>query len=331
MKKSVLIFLVSTSAYAADPRSFMPVKITSQDALTDADVTNTGGKNRLEVNASQSGTWTAGRTWTLLNTTDSVNAVQSGTWTAGRTWVLSSGTDSVAAAQSGVWNITNITGTVSLPTGASTAANQSSQISLLTAIDAGIPVALGSTVSANSMPVVLPTDQNVNVTSVGGMKVSYAASLSGLVSGTTATDIFTITGSATKIIKIKEIGFSITGGGGVNVNILVLKRSTANAGGTFTTISNVANDSVNGSGTAVARAYTSNPTTLGTLVGTLRAIKVFAAGASTAAAGAFIEEFGDSFTQPIILRGVNEVLAINLLGLTISAANINVWIDWSEE
>lgn len=47
---------------------------------------------------------------------------QSGVWSVGRTWTLTSGTDSVSAVQSGTWNINNITGTVSLPTGAATEA-----------------------------------------------------------------------------------------------------------------------------------------------------------------------------------------------------------------
>lgn len=42
----------------------------------------------------------------------------------GRTWSLSSGSDSVASTQSGAWSLTNISGTISLPTGASTAAKQ---------------------------------------------------------------------------------------------------------------------------------------------------------------------------------------------------------------
>jgi len=56
---------------------------------------------------------------------------------------LSSGTDSVAAVQSGTWNVNNISGTVSLPTGAATSANQSTIIGhldgvegILTTIDA---------------------------------------------------------------------------------------------------------------------------------------------------------------------------------------------------
>lgn len=53
---------------------------------------------------------------------------QSGAWSTGRTWTLSSGTDSVAAVQSGAWNITNISGTISLPTGAATEATLSTRL-----------------------------------------------------------------------------------------------------------------------------------------------------------------------------------------------------------
>lgn len=45
------------------------------------------------------------------------------------------GTFATQAAQSGTWNITNVSGTVSLPTGAATAANQSTQTTALQLID----------------------------------------------------------------------------------------------------------------------------------------------------------------------------------------------------
>lgn len=53
--------------------------------------------------SSQSGTWITGRTWSLLNSTDSVNSVQSGAWSTGRTWTLLNSTDSVNSVQSGAW------------------------------------------------------------------------------------------------------------------------------------------------------------------------------------------------------------------------------------
>lgn len=49
--------------------------------------------------------------------------------------VDNNGTFAVQAAQSGTWNITDISGTVSLPTGAATAANQSTMITALQLID----------------------------------------------------------------------------------------------------------------------------------------------------------------------------------------------------
>lgn len=47
-----------------------------------------------------------------------------------------------------------------LPTGAATAANQATEIASLASIDAGIPTALGQTTMANSMSVVIASDQS---------------------------------------------------------------------------------------------------------------------------------------------------------------------------
>jgi hypothetical protein len=60
-------------------------------------------------------------------------------------------TNLVAAGQSGTWNITNISGTVSLPTGAATSANQ-------TALTALFPTSLGTKTAANSLAVTLASD-----------------------------------------------------------------------------------------------------------------------------------------------------------------------------
>lgn len=118
---------------------------------------------------SQSGVWSVGRTWALDFSTDSVlsvqggpwsvDAVQSGAWTTGRTWTLSNGTDSVAAVQSGSWDINNITGIISLPTGAATAANQATEISSLASIDGKLN-SLGQKAMAGSVPVAIASDQS---------------------------------------------------------------------------------------------------------------------------------------------------------------------------
>jgi hypothetical protein len=72
----------------------------------------------------------------------------------------------------------------------------------------------------------------VNNVPCDGNKATYSANILGLVSVATATDIFTIYGSATKTIKILRIGISATQTTGGAVNIQLIKRSTANTGGT---------------------------------------------------------------------------------------------------
>lgn len=83
----------------------------------------------------------------------SIPVTQSGTWTTGRTWTLASGTDSVSAVQSGTWNINNISGTISLPTGASTSALQTTGNTSLASIVTntnGLILAQGSTTSGQT-------------------------------------------------------------------------------------------------------------------------------------------------------------------------------------
>lgn len=65
----------------------------------------------------------------------------------------------VAATQSGTWNVTNISGTVSLPTGASTSALQTSGNSSLSSIDTKTP-SLGQALMAASVPVVFASNQS---------------------------------------------------------------------------------------------------------------------------------------------------------------------------
>ena len=58
----------------------------------------------------------------------------------------------VAATQSGTWDISNVSGTVSLPTGAATE-------STLSAVSGKLPATLGQKTMANSLAVVLASDQ----------------------------------------------------------------------------------------------------------------------------------------------------------------------------
>ncbi len=70
--------------------------------------------------------------------------------------VTNAGTFAVQAAQSGTWNIGDVTGTVSLPTGAATAANQSTANTALAAIQTAVEV-IDNAIGGNEMQVDIVT------------------------------------------------------------------------------------------------------------------------------------------------------------------------------
>ena len=116
-------------------------------------------------------------------------ASQSGTWTTGRTWALSSGTDSVAAAQSGSWTVAG-TGnfTVVQPTGTNlhTVLDSGTLTSITNALPAGTNVIghvitdTGSTTTVTgNVTVVQPTGTNLHaVVDSGSITVNNGAGAS---------------------------------------------------------------------------------------------------------------------------------------------------------
>ena len=69
---------------------------------------------------------------------------------------LASATDSVAATQSGTWDVTNVSGVVSLPTGASTSALQTTGNSSLSSIDTKTPALVTGRVPVDGSAVTQP-------------------------------------------------------------------------------------------------------------------------------------------------------------------------------
>lgn len=191
------------------------------------------------VAATQSGAWTTGRTWTLSSGTDSVNIgnfpASFAVTQATSPWVISgsatvSGT--VAATQSGTWNINNISGTISLPTGAATDTLQTTGNTSLSSINTKTP-ALGQTTMAGSSPVVIASDQSA-ILIKGGIAIT-----TGTVSS--ATDVFAavdvsaygslslqlvLTGTATVTfrgsndnVNFRDVCFSNTAGSGTATTV----------------------------------------------------------------------------------------------------------------
>ncbi len=228
-----------------------------------------------------------------------------------------------------------------LPTGSNVigalVANQSVNVSQIN----GVVVSTGSgTTGTGVQRVVLPADQSaIPTTQSGSWTVSttsasiatYSAAAIGFIPAAAATDIFTITGSATKTIKISLVRCSIstTAGSGIVMNATLLTRSTANTLGTSTTAANVPLDSTNAAATATVRSYTANPT-LGTLVGAVRAKRSFAGTAGSNQDEA-IWDFGNRNGQGLTLRGITQVASVNIQGVTITNPVADCNVEYTEE
>lgn len=251
---------------------------------------------------------------------------------------------------------------VALPSGAATAANQTTEITALQIIDdlphsqnaalvKGVPM-MGqlddvSTTAATENNVAVPriTTQralHVNLRDASGnefggssnpfittavvsdgVKATYSDALTFTVAAT-ATDICTIYGSGTKTIKVRSITIGCTNTLNTNVLVLVKKRSTANTGGTSTTGSPVSHDSNNAAATASVKFYTANPSALGTQVGdNVAAIYVFSPLlGSTNPIQMNSVTFGSGLLQPMTLRGTGEGLTVNLNGALVTGVTI---------
>lgn len=163
----------------------------------------------------------------------------------------------------------------------------------------------------------------------GAAAEAYSASILSLVPAAAATDIFTITGSATKTVRVTEVNLQCTETTAGAVAVQLVKRSTADTGGTSSAPTRVPHDSTSPAATATVLAYTANPTT-GTLVGPVRATREnWLAPASVANAPRM--PFTLYNGVPVVLRGVNEVLAVNLNGVTVTGGNCALWTAWTEE
>ncbi len=142
-------------------------------------VTNAG---TFAVQAAQSGTWTVDLGATDNAVLDAIAASLAGTLTVGSHAVTNAGTFAVQAAQSGTWNITNISGTISLPTGAATETTLSALNTKVTACNTGAVVISSGTVTAvtaitNALPAGTNNIGDVDVLTLPG--AAHDAAVSG--------------------------------------------------------------------------------------------------------------------------------------------------------
>ena len=337
---------VITGQTTAGGGGFVNVKVNPSGALNVAatqdgtwNITNISGTVSLPTGAATLAAQNTGNA-SLSSIDGKTPALGQTTMSGSQPVAIASNQTAIPVTQSGTWNINNISGTVSLPTGAATLAAQNTGNASLSSIDTKTP-ALGQTTMSGSQPVVIASNQsNVPVAVQDTWKSTYAAAVTNYVPYNNATDILCISGSATKTIRIYRIHISATANPANTVNtnydIYLVKRSTLNTGDTPTAVTAVPFDSANPAATASVTKYSSAPT-LGTTVGTVRQDSLFVstgakAGDNPVQPGNYVDMEFDSHPnlQPITLRGVNECVCINFGGITI-AANMEIDIVWTEE
>lgn len=187
--------------------------------------------------------------------------------------------------------------------------------------------------STNTYTLKINSDGSLNVQPAGGLKATYAATSLALASAASCTDLWTLTGSASKTVKITRVEISGEATTAAPAQIVLLKRSAANLTGTSTAPTIVPYDSADAAASATPLAYTANPGTLGTSLGNLRTGYVFLSAPATATVGPekFIVDFGNRQGQEVVLRGVAEVFSVNLNAVTITGGAFDITVEWTEE
>ncbi len=149
----------------------------------------------------------------------------------------------------------------------------------------------------------------------------------------TPTDMFTITGSGSMIVRVLRMSIStLQTVAGIN-EVLILKRSAANTGGTSAAATPVPCDSADAAATATPLQYTANPTLGAVVTGRVWAGHVSSAAPASVGVGSSIVtvDFIQLLGKPITLRGVAEVLAWNFNGAALpTGLSVIAGVIWTE-
>lgn len=157
----------------------------------------------------------------------------------------------------------------------------------------------------------------------------------------TPTDLVTLTGSASKTIRVISAKLSTQNTAAGSQQFFLIKRSGADTTGTFVTSTAVAHDSSNAAATATCGHYTANPGALGTAVGTIATERWASPVLVPGNFAGVTEDSGKEFLnwspnsvldQMITLRGTSQVLAVNFNGAALVAGQVHAYrVTWIEE
>lgn len=144
------------------------------------------------------------------------------------------------------------------------------------------------------------------------LRASYACFVSGFVPAANPTDFLQIIGSATKIVRIRSIVITGTATAASNIIINTVRRSTPSTG-TTTNLTLVSRDQLDDAPTAVVQTFSANPA-LGAIIGATDGGRLNIAPAANGSIDRLSLQYSWMNDKAPILRGVNDVLCLNLNG-----------------
>jgi len=159
----------------------------------------------------------------------------------------------------------------------------------------------------------------------------------------TPSDLITITGSATKVVRVVSLKIGTTNTAAGSQEFLLIKRSTLDTTGTFVAATAVPIDSSAGAATSTVGHYTANPGALGTAVGTIVRKRVASPVVIPATFAGIVQDASvelldvqdtiNAVDDPAIkLRAAAENLAVNFAGAALVAGQTHIYvIIWTEE
>lgn len=167
---------------------------------------------------------------------------------------------------------------------------------------------------------------------IDGPRATYGAGIRALVAPSSPTDIVQVCGSASKTVRITKVIFSGRASTAVSLDVTLVRRSTANTGQT-TNITPVTYDTNNAASSLTPFAYTTNPVTLGTSLGSIASRQYFLANLTTTIGTPPLEwHFGNRPAQALVLRGATQCLSVSLDqgGTSYSGNSLDVAFEWTE-
>lgn len=157
---------------------------------------------------------------------------------------------------------------------------------------------------------------------------SFIASTNTITSVANASDITGLCGNANKTVLVYGLRVSCTETTAGTVNLTVFKRSTRFAG-VWSTMTAVAMDSTYGLVNSTAVWFTANPT-LGTPVGHLDNYKLVCVGTASSSPNDIYVAPASWRMKPVVLRGANECVTVNLEGQTVTGGAFTAEWEWIE-